>query len=128
MNKTTKLIYYVYNFSIGLLLLAIVSGTIFWLIMSKKAEKEQQQIQQAINLVKNKIDFEEVDYFGGCLHPDNGVTIVSVNHEEFFGVKNGRVFIPYIMNWQEKMSKKYGSLPVESHDINPYYLYEYCRY
>ena len=128
MNKTTKVIYRLHNLLIGLLLLALIGGTVIWLIMGARAEKERQQVQQAIMLVKEKINYQPADYFGGCVYPDNGVVIVTLNHISFLGVKSGQVFIPELARLDIESSKSYGpTLPIEAHDINPYYLYEYCR-
>ena len=128
MNKTTKVIYRLHNLLIGLLLLALIGGTVIWLIMGARAEKERQQVQQAIMLVKEKINYQPADFFGGCVHPDNNVVIVTLNHESFFGVKNNQVFIPELTKFEIESSKSYGpNLPIEAHNINPYYLYEYCR-
>lgn len=129
MNQPTKIIYRFHNLSIGLLLIVMVAGGLIWYFLDQKAEREWKQVQAAMVIVKEKINYQPTDIFSGCVHPENGVVIVSVNHESFFGVKESQVFIPRLTDLDIKLAQKYGAdLPVESHDINPYYLYEYCRY
>ena len=128
MNKVTKTIYNLHNVLIATLLIVLIAGVIVWLVMDYQTDKEWQKVQQAISLVKKRITYQTTDVFGGCVHPDNGVVIVSVNHDSFFGVKDSRVFIPELTKIDIESSQAIGpDLPVEAHDINPYYVYEYCR-
>lgn len=112
----------------SILILLLLTGGVIWLVIGNEAKEVEKQLARAEVLVKEKIKFQATDNFSGCLHPDNGVAIVSVNRDIFFGVKNNEVFIPRLTDWYNNQAKAIApALPIKEENVNLYYLMEYCR-
>ena len=128
MKIISKSLFWFINTTTCVILLVLILGGTIWLVMSRQARQEAKAVAAATVLVKQKIKYQPIDVFSGCVHPDNGVVVVSVNREVFFSVKNGIVYIPKMTAWYEDKAKAMASdLPLEHHGENPYYLLEYCR-
>lgn len=128
MKTITSGLFWFINTVSCLLILVLLTGTVVWLVIGNEAKQVEKQLTQAQALVKEKVKFQATDVFSGCLHPANGVAIVSVNKEIFFGVKNNEVFIPRLTDWYNNQAKALApALPIKEENINLYYLMEYCR-
>ncbi|PIT90243.1 MAG: hypothetical protein COU22_03295 [Candidatus Komeilibacteria bacterium CG10_big_fil_rev_8_21_14_0_10_41_13] len=116
MTKTGKIL------TIILFIITVVFLTAVWRIVLVN-----QQISQAQILVREELNLPNQAVLSGCMYNQKDLIIISLNGEDFFGVKDGQVFVPYILNVGNRLSDKYSGLPVELHDLNPYYVYEFCR-
>ena len=127
MNIVTKLIYRFYLITMGLFIVASVIIGILLFFWNRQLVYEKKIVDQAIILVKQKISYQNTDYFGGCVIPKSKLTIVSVDHRAFFAVKGNEVFIPRLGVLELTNARKFSStLEVKDEKVQPYYLYEYC--
>ncbi|HLC64399.1 MAG TPA: hypothetical protein VJK25_03615 [Patescibacteria group bacterium] len=128
MRKITKVLHWFWRSITGGVILIILSGLVIAAFLGIRGWSHWRQVQAASLLVKEHLVYQPTDRFSGCLHPDNGVVIVSFNRDTFFGVKDGLVFIPLLTPWYNERAQALApDLPVEEHNVNPYYLMEYCR-
>ncbi|MDP2586634.1 MAG: hypothetical protein Q8P32_02570 [Candidatus Komeilibacteria bacterium] len=127
MNIVEKILLAFSKLTTGGLIVLLLLGAITWGYFRFQAIKENRQVAAAAALVKEKINSQPADYFSGCVHP-GGITVVSVNHEIFFIVKDQQVFIPRLTEWYNNKAKALApDLPIQDEDLNVYYLMEYCR-
>lgn len=111
----------------GGLIVLLLLGATAWGYFRYQAMRENRQVAVAAALVREKINSQPADYFSGCVHSGN-ITVVSVNRESFFAVKNSQVFIPRLTEWYNNKAKALApDLPIQDENLNVYYLMEYCR-
>lgn len=127
MNILEKILFWFSKLTTGGLLILLLLGVITWGFFRYQAINESRQVQAATELVKAKINDQPNDYFSGCVHPGQ-ITVVSVNQQAFFVVKDSQVFIPRLTEWYNAKAKALApDLTIAAKNINVYYLMEYCR-
>jgi len=118
MKKTTKVIYSL------LIILLIALG--FWLYLSLAAKKYQQKIDSIMPLVKNQLNFSESDNLKACVYDENkDYIIISLNHQDYFIVKNNQLKIIDLLNTETK--ERYSNLPIDNDFSDIYWVLEYCK-
>ena len=126
MNKKTKFIYYSYLTLIGLLLSVMITGACLWFISSFIRAKNRPIHEQARGLITQQLNVADNEISGSCIYPeDKRFIIVSLNHQDYFIIKDGQVRIYDAINNETK--KKYPNLPVDNEFVDFYWVLEECR-
>jgi hypothetical protein len=110
------------------LILLFVVVIIAGITISIKSLHEGVKVKQAVQLIKEKIQLAPEISLGGCVYPKINITIVSINGEAFFGIKDKEVFIPKINGFYENNAKKLApNVLIKEIPLDIYYLMEHCR-
>lgn len=126
MTTLEKILFWFSKLTTGGLIVLLLLGATTWGYFRFQAIKESRQVAAAAALVREKINSQPADYFSGCVQPNN-VTLVSVNRQAVFVVKESEVFIPRLTEWYNNNAQALGpALPVRDENINIYYLIENC--
>ena len=126
MDKKIKFIYYSYLSLIILLLLVMITGACLWFISGLMRAKNQPFHEQARSLIKQQLSITDNEISGSCLYPeDKRFIIVSLNHQDYFVVKDNQVRVYDAINGDTK--KKYPNIPVDDEFVDFYWVLENCR-
>jgi len=113
--KKTKLIIFL------TILIVFIAITIYWTFAINVSQKK---ITTAINLVKQKIGHQINDSFRGCVYDEN-LMIVSLNHQDYFVVKDDKVKVYDAVNDQTK--ERYPNVPINNEFEDFYWVLENCH-
>lgn len=107
-----------------ILLSLLIAVMILWLVMFVIREQHQKKVKAVIPLVKEEVNAAKSDILTGCVYNEEFI-IISLNHKDYFVVKNNQVRVFDHINRDTK--EKFPDIPVDDEFVDLYWVLENCR-